>query len=773
MIRQNFDKDWLFEIDEPIYKKSKIINLPHDYSIEQERHPQHPAKSDVGYFAGGFGVYTKKLFTDTSYIGKKVIIEFEGVYMNSVVYVNGEKVGENPYGYTSFHCDITNNLIIGDINEIKVTVDNTRFPNSRWYSGSGIYRHVNLLIGDEIHITPWGVCATTPKVSENESVVNVKTTLACNPGAKGILKTTLLDADGKEAASDIKEISYPKTDYEVEQKLTVSPAVLWCCENPYLYTLISEIITDDGVIDRAETTIGIREIAFTAKGGFQLNGKTVKLKGGCVHHDCGILGSASYDRAEERKIELLKAAGYNSVRAAHNPPSVAFLDACDRMGFLCIDEAFDGWKNKKNLYDYGVWFDQWWQRDIASMVYRDRNHPSIIMWSIGNEVMERDGRFDDFKYSRLLADFTRGLDSTRAITNALCPLWDVTPGHTPYKGEDELGDTTLGAAEPLDVVGYNYQTGYYEYHGGKFPDRVICGTETFPKDFVNNWKLVEKLPYIIGDFVWTALDYLGEVGLGNVLYEGEQEGWKYPRHHAFCGDIDICGFKRPQSYLRDCVWGISKAPYIAVHNIEHYEKKTVITDWGWADVVSTWSWKGQEGKKTAAVIYCTDDEVEIIVNGKSYGKKPTGYDNDFLAKFELNYEPGTIEAIGYKNGKKVSNTILKTAGAPSVIRLTADRSNIKSEYGDLSYITVELFDNDGNLVTDDDRQMSFEVTGCGDLAAVGNNDPNSTEMYIGKTRKTNYGRAMIVVRSNGEVGKITVTAKADGIKDSSIIISCN
>ena len=787
MNKQNLDRQWKFmpagTANNWWIKSAEgtVVDLPHDFSITQKRDPNTLAGAGTGFYPGGVGVYEKTLFIPTDWKGKKVVLEFEGVYMNATVHINNQLVAQHPYGYTSFHCNLTPYLHYGRNNIIRVKANNGALPNSRWYSGSGIYRHVWLLLGGDIHIVPWGIFVTTPKVAPETSLVCVKTNIE-NSGTDNVsvtIRSTLLSDSGREVAvgKAVHNISAGDTA-EVVQTLNVTPARLWSVENPYLYTLKSEVIKEGTIIDSTETKIGIRSISFDAKNGFRLNGVSTKLKGGCVHHDCGLLGAMSYNRAEERKVELLKASGFNAVRCSHNPPSPAFLEACDRLGMLVIDEAFDCWRESKNPNDYGLYFEDWWQRDVASMVIRDRNHPSVIMWSTGNEIPERNGNSEGYSYARKLADFIRNLDNTRGITNALNaigsdPLVNGLAANMLKTSEDfdYWGELSRKFVEPLDIVGYNYLRDRYESDGEKFPDRVICGAETFPREAYDYWDAVERLPYVIGDFVWTSLDYLGEAGLGHVWYNGEQDFLGgYPWHQAFCGDIDICGFKRPQSYYRDCVWGISTAPYIAVYKPDNYEKTPDISRWGWPDVVASWTWRGYEGKPTVVDLYSEEDEVELFLNGKSLGRKPTGKANRYIASFEVVYEVGELTAVGYKNGAAVSRSVLRTAGAPAIIRLTPDCSKLKAEFGDLSYVTVEILDAEGNLVQDACNNIYFTIEGTGSLLAVGSGNPVTEEMYVGNQRKVHEGRAMVVVRSGDEVGNIILTAAADGIPSTQITI---
>ncbi|HEX3046153.1 MAG TPA: glycoside hydrolase family 2 TIM barrel-domain containing protein, partial [Bacillota bacterium] len=700
------------------------------------------------------GCYKKTLWVPQEWQNKKIGLEFEGVYMNATVHINKQLVARHPYGYTGFFCDLTPYLKYGSDNQISVNVNNV-LQNTRWYSGSGVYRHVWLEVCEPIHIAPWGVYVTSPEVARETSTIIVQTSIenSSSISTKVKIRNTLLTDDGAQVAAVEQEMELAAgSTAEVAQSLKVSPAKLWSIDQPYLYSLKSEIKKDNQVIDCKLTKTGIRSLEFDVKHGFRLNGVTVKLKGGCVHHDCGLLGVAAYDRAEERKVELHKANGFNAIRCAHNPPSPAFLDACDRLGILVIDEAFDSWRESKNPNDYSQFFEEWWERDLTAMVRRDRNHPCVIIWSTGNEILERDGHSLGNEYSRKLADLIRGLDNTRAITNALCPISQVND--KAVLGEEDIwGKMTEKFVEPLDVVGYNYLRHRYESDGDRYPGRIICGTETYPKEAFEYWSEVERLPHVIGDFVWTSMDYLGEAGIGRLWY-GERRGWlgDYPWHQAYCGDIDICGFKRPQSYYRDCVWGLSKAPYIAVYKPENYGKTLEMMAWSWPDVVASWDWPGYEGDPIQIDVYCANSEVELFLNGRSLGRKPAGKLQQYRTSFETVYEAGELVAAGYENGAETSRTVLKTAGKPAAIRLTPDRRSLHATINDLSYITVEVVDAAGNVVHTAVNEIYFSVSGAGSLVAVGNGNPVTEEMYVGNHRKVHEGRAMVVVRGSGEPG---------------------
>lgn len=787
MIKTNFDLGWEFTDQSGMFAafmaQWQPVNLPHDASISRPRNASYPTGSGGGYAWSGVVTYRKKFSAPEDWKGKRVQLELEGVYMNAEVTLNGNVAALHPYGYTSFVVDLTPYLVFDGENTLTVVANNSAQPNSRWYSGTGIYRHVWLRVGGKVIIPPWGVFVTTPVVDPTASTVQVVTELASYSTLteRVTLRSTVLDAQGRvmgRAESPVRLEAGQSV--KVDQSLVVRQVTLWSLEQPVLYTLVSEVLADGQVLDTERTTFGIRSIAVDAGQGFRLNGAPLKLKGGCVHHDHGLLGAASYDRAEERKVELMKAAGFNAVRSAHNPPAPAFLDACDRLGMLVIDETFDCWRMGKNPNDYHLYFEDWWQRDTESMVKRDRNHPSVIMWSIGNEVGERTGASDGYAWAKKQADFVRSLDPTRPVTSAVPALFeDFIPlmmqggAENVYEllevgsadqQEDRWGKVTRPFNEILDVVGYNYLVRRYEEDGQKFPGRVICGTETFPHRAFAFWDATRRLPYVIGDFVWTAVDYLGESGIGQVSFDGGMGfAAPYPYHLANCGDIDICGFKRPQSYFRDLLWGVRQAPFLAVLDPRNFGKKITFNPWGWEPVIDSWSFPGSEGKTTLVYVYSADDEVELLVNGVSVGRKPAGAASENKVVFEVTYQPGVLEAIGYRNGQEAGRTSLKTVGAPFALRLSPDRAALRSEYGDLAYVTVEVVDRAGEVVRYADTPVSLVIDGVGELIAVGTANPVSEELYVGNLRKAYQGRLMAVVRTTGQAGDIVLKATAEGL----------
>ena len=772
-----FDKNWSFfrggaqgaEIARFDDSKWRKIDLPHDWGIEDlpgAKSPFNPsAISQVsgGFTTGGTGWYRKQFTIPADQKGKRIIIQFDGVYMNATVFINGKNIAQHPYGYTSFSYDLTDMINFGGNNVIAVEVKNEG-QNSRWYSGSGIYRHVWLKIADPVHIAQWGNFITTQEVSAASAKVNIKTKVL-NEGDKDVkvkYVNHIVNKENKEVAIDLKEETVKAgSSYLFDQTTTVNKPVLWSCETPELYTAVTEIYYDGKLVEQMKTDFGIRKISFDVTNGFMLNGKTVKLKGGCFHNDNGPLGSKAYDRAEERKVELLKASGYNAIRCSHNPPSPAFLDACDRLGMLVMDEAFDCWREGKNAYDYHLYFDKWWQKDVESMVTRDRNHPSVIMWSVGNEIPER-ATPEGIKTAKMLAGYIKDLDNTRPVTSAVN---DLKPDKDPYFAA-------------LDVGGYNYAVGgdsgrkdvYGEDHA-RVPERIMVGTESYPVEAFGSWMAVVDHPYVIGDFVWTAWDYIGEASIGWLGYE--QENSFYPWNLAYCGDIDICGWKRPQSYYRDALWKSDqlsifvtppKPSFATNPHIEPWSK------WNWLDAVADWNWKGYENKPIQVSAYSSCGEVELFLNGKSLGKKETNRSTKFIATWDVPYQAGKLEAIGYDDGKKVNQAVLNIASAPVAIKLSADRTQLKGDNQDLSYITVELVDKGGNINPRAENLLHFKVSGPAIIAGVGNADPMGTESYQLPQRKGWRGKCMVILKTTVKPGPITLTARADGITPKTITL---
>ncbi len=774
-----FDRDWRFHVaEEPTTFWSewlqrefddsawRRLDLPHDWSIELPRDPNGPSGPEGGHFVGGVGWYRKHFSVPDAWRGKRVALFFEGVFKNAEFWMNDQYVGQHPYGYSSFTVDLTRRLDVGAENVLAVRVDSSAPKHSRWYSGSGIYRHVWLLVSDLLHIAEGGLYVSTPKVSARSALVRLETAVVNESDAprRVAVRWVVRGPDGEECSVREAEGEIAAGESQAfAEELSLTRPSLWSPDRPLLYRLEAEVRGGEEVLDADATTFGVRRIEFSAAKGFLLNGAPLVMRGGCVHHDCGPLGSMSIDRAEERKVELLKASGFNAVRCAHNPPAPAFLDACDRLGMLVIDEAFDNWRERGTPNDYHLVFDDWWQRDLDSMVLRDRNHPSIVLWSIGNEVKEAHLPWGP-EIARRLAARVRALDPTRPVTCAVNNWADW-----------EQVDAFFAE---LDVCGYNYLLRRYEEDHARHPDRIIVATETFPSQAYEYWKAAERLPYVIGDFVWTSMDYLGESGIGGSWFEDDPEAptrgtWLpgYPWHQAYCGDIDICGWKRPQSYYRDLLWTSPDALYVGVHAPVPEGKQLTRMQWGWPDVQASWTWPGLEGRELQVDVYSACEEVELLLNGRSVGRKTMTDEDRLIATFQVPYAAGELKAVGYRAGDKVVEHSLVTCGPAESLRLTADRNPIWADPNDLAYVTVEAVDAEGRPVPTADHVVRFGVTGPGHLVALGSSNPRHTEAYRGDRHRLFRGRCLAIVRPSEEPGGISLRAEADGLRSAAITIS--
>ena len=773
--KQLFDFNWKFFLGDTASAKTNDFNdeswrkldLPHDWSIEGKVNPKNPTGGAGGYFPAGMGWYRKTFQVPKEWKGKKVSICFEGVYMNSEVFINGKSLGIYPYGYSSFSYELSSYLDFSHVNVIAVRVDNSQQVNSRWYSGSGIYRHVWMKVTDPVHVADRGVAITTPDVSSKAATVQIKTVVKNETALAQsvVLKTMLLNAQFKNAGNNQTRVELAaNSEREIIQTIMVADPQLWTPETPHLYAAQVQVLKNKKVNDDTKINFGIRSIKFTAEKGFQLNGKTVKLNGGCVHHDNGSLGAAAFDRAEERKAELLKTAGFNAVRTSHNPPSEAFLNACDKLGLLVIDEVFDGWREKKTQHDYAKYFDQWWKRDVDAMVLRDQNHPSIIMWSTGNEIIERK-KPEAVETAKMLANAIKKIDPTRPVTSAMT-TWDK---------DWEIFDSLMAAH---DVAGYNYHLHSATSDHQRVPSRIIVHTESFPKDAFANWKLVQDNDYVIGDFVWTAIDYLGESGIGRWYYTGEVPGehWEhdfFPWHGAYCGDVDLIGWRKPISHYRSMLYNNNQKLYMAVRepNPEPLEIKTTL--WSVWPTWESWTWPGFEGRNIDVEVYSKYPKVRLYLNDKLIGEKSTSLEQEFKATFSVPYTKGVLKATGVENDKEIESSTLRTSGSAEKIKLTADRKEILANGQDLCYVAVELTDKDGIIQPNAANRLHFKIEGPGVIAGVDNADLKDEDGYVSDTRKAWKGRALVIIKSTHSTGNIKLIITSPGLSEAVINIKSN
>ena len=726
---QNFDFGWKFieqdvkEAQLPSCNDGKWtrVNLPHDWDIYHSPKADAPTENGGGYYPGGIGWYRKQVRDTDLKTGKgeSLWLHFEGIYQNSQVFVNGIQVGTHFYGYTPFKVKISPYIKKG-INTIAVRVDNSKQPNCRWYSGSGIYRHVWLEKYHENKMDdPQQLFIQTEKIY-------------------GMSK------DGTHADSAAIRITYQD---KLNERRVLKNVELWSPAHPKLYNI---------QVGELNIKHGIRTFSYNAQRGFLLNGQPTLINGACVHHDNGVIGAMAFDAAEIRKVRLMKEAGFNLIRTSHNPQTRAMLDACDSLGMMVIDEAFDGWYTEKTKYDYHLAIDSCYQEDLKAMALRDRNHPCIISYSIGNEVIER----KEIKVIQTAQKFKKvitSLDNTRPVTEALCSWdhdWEIFDPH----------------AAVLDIVGYNYMMHKAESDHKRCPERVMWQTESYPRDAFANWKHTVEHPYIIGDIVWTGLDYLGESAIGQFHYEGESrkehyQGNHFPYHGAYCGDVDLTGWRKPISHYRSMLWNLKDGSpdiYLAVKEPDFYYKGHISeTQWSVWPTWESWNWQGWEGRNIDVEIYSKSPRVRLYLNDQLVAEKQVGIDTEYKAVITLPYQPGILKAVSLDaNRQEVKESILQTSGEPASIKLTTDRKHILASGEDLAYITLEVIDKNGNIVPDANIPLNVDVKGRATLLAAASANLKDLEPKTSSKVTTYKGRAIAVIRSGNKPGKATVTVSS-------------
>jgi beta-galactosidase len=778
---EDFNKNWKFYLgDQPKAnaadfqdKNWRSLNLPHDWSIEGEFNKDNPATVGGGALPGGIGWYRKQFTVPAGSKGKFVAIDFDGVYKNSEVWINGHFLGKRPNGYIAFRYDLSPYLNYGGQNTIAVRVDNSKQPNSRWYSGSGIYRDVKLVTANPVHVAQWGTFVTTPKVSAAQAQVKVDVNLETpsKTNGKATVKTQILDADNKVVGSSSQVVNLTG-NAQISNLIEVSNPALWSDQRPYLYSVQTEVLVKNKVVDRYVTALGIRSFTFDADRGFALNGKELKIRGVCNHHDLGALGAAFNVRAAERQLEILKSMGCNALRTSHNPPAAALLDLCDRMGFIVMDEAFDMWVQKKSPFDYHLDWEKWHKKDLTDQILRDRNHPSIFIWSVGNEIPEqgtKDGDTSGRVITRELAAIVRSLDTSRPVTTANN---NIEPSNNLIKS---------GA---LDLIGYNYNHDKWKDFHKTFPGKKFIATETtsalqtrgsydMPADSARIWptawdkplltgnadfscsaydncytpwgssheqslQAFEFDPVVSGMFVWTGFDYLGE-----------PTPYVWPARSSYFGIMDIAGFPKDVYHLYKSVWTEKPVLHIFPH----------------------WNWKAGQ---TVDVLgyYSQADEVELYLNGVSLGKRSKTGQN-LKVSWRVKYAPGELKAISRKNGQTVLEQVIRTAGKPAKLVLSADRSRISANGNDLSFVTITVTDADGNMIPNADQLINFKLDGNGSITAVDNGSPISHESFKANHRKAFNGLALAIIKAGETPSKLKLTASSEGLESASIDIETN
>lgn len=764
---------WLFhrgaveggERPELIDRDWRSITVPHDFSIEDRLDGSlpfdkaTPTGSASGFIPGGTAWYRRHLTLAAGDAAGVVLLHFEAVYMHADIWVNGLQVGRHDNGYTAFQIDLTDLVKAGN-NVIAVRVQHED-PSSRWYAGSGILRPVHLDLLNRVHLSSDGPTISTLIANESLGYLGISTpvTNRTRQLVSVALTTQIFDRLGREVDWQERSVIVPAGATEnVAQRVVINRPQLWSTETPNLYRSLQRVRLNGVIIESRDTTFGIRRIAVDAERGFLVNGKRILLRGGNIHHDNYMIGGAGVPRADERKVELMKAAGYNAIRIAHNPASKATLDAADRLGMLVINEAFDTWETPKLSRDYASFFRSGWRADIDSLITAGRNHPSVVMWSIGNEIYEQNSPAGAAR-ARELADYVRHRDPTRPVTAAV----------------NRFGENMIPFLATLDVNGYNYRPQNYASDHQSHPNRVIYGSESYSADAFDSWRAVETMPWVIGDFVWTAVDYLGEASIGWTGYnEAYTELGPYPWHLAYCGEIDATGFPRPASYYRQVLWKTGKNPIVAFVRFPDASGSLPDKDffpisghreWVHPDVHPSWTWRGQEGNLLQVVVYSELPEVEVFLNGTSFGRKTMGVDTKYQAEFRVPYYAGILKAVGYQNGNPVAQWVLETTTRPAAVRLTIDHTSISADGVDLAYVTAELVDTEGRKVyaREDDLELDFAVSGNGKLAGVGSGNPYNQESFTSGRRTTFHGRAVAVVRSEPISGWINVTVRAKGL----------
>ncbi|HHV11556.1 MAG TPA: glycoside hydrolase family 2 protein [Clostridiales bacterium] len=785
MKRIEFNDGW------SVYKEGgppRKVSLPHDAMLEEERSPGSPSGSAGAYFPGGKYIYEKKFTLPEGYEEKKLLLEFEGVYKNAEVYLNDQPVGGCAYGYSPFWIDLDGALDYSGENTIRVIADNEDLPNSRWYTGSGIYRPVWLWVGGKKHIRPDGIKIST--LSYEPARIRIEVEHEGGEAAAQILYQGKAVAEGRGSSMELE----------------IPGARLWSDETPELYqcrVVLSEEKhgKDKAVLDEAVESFGIRLVEWSNQGLF-VNGKETLLRGGCVHHDNGILGARSYAKSEERRVRILKEAGFNAIRSSHNPASKAMLEACDRVGMYVMDETWDMWYSHKSKFDYAKDFMANYKYDIKAMVDRDFNHPSVILYSICNEVAEP-AQEKGVTLAKEMVEYIHQLDKNRAVTCGinLMILKMASKGKGIYKEgggrEDEkkqlpnsstlfnLMTSMVGTGmnksanskaadlvtspclEVFDIAGYNYASGRYPLEGKAHPDRVILGSETFPQDIGKNWSMVKKYSYLVGDFMWTAWDYLGEVGLGAWAYteDGRSFDKPYPWLLAEAGAFDILGNENAEAGYAATVWGVRKTPYIGVRPVNHPGIKPAKAVWRGTNALPSWSWQGCEGNQAIVEVYADSAKVELFLNEKSLGKKKI---KDYKVVYKTKYAPGKLKAVAYDGaGRKISQSELISAAGKLCISASAEEATVSS--GDIAYINIELTGENGILECNADRKLKVTVEG-GELLAFGSANPRTKESFLSGSYTTYYGRAQAVVKA-AAAGKLQVQVTGEGLKAATAVVT--
>lgn len=788
MRKKSFNLDWKFWKDGNEEHAVKVI-LPHDAMIYEKRVPEMKDGASIGYFPGGKYFYQKNFIGTEEMKNQTVIVEFEAIYMNSTVYLNGEKVGGWVYGYTNFFVDLTDKIRIGEENVLLVIADNSLTPNSRWYSGSGIYRPVHLWLGEKTSIKPQGLKIKTKSI--DPAVIEVQTELINNKENVHI-KYRVYEGESLVATGDGKH-----TEFAIENPR------LWSDETPFLYEIKASVYVGDVLVDETIEKFGIRTIRIESNKGLLINDKVTKLRGGCLHHDNGILGGCTYRKAEYRRIKKMKEFGYNAIRFSHYPAGKDLLEVCDELGMYILDESFDQWRRPGLEYDYSIYFDQEWEKDLRALAQKDYNHPSVIMYCIGNEITDT-GRSYGLELTKLLTAVLKEEDDSRPVTIANNDMMSII-ADAMEQLEEETG-AAMGSLQinelitkqpelmliyqkgglagdkvekivgkvfdTVDIAGHNYANDIYEECHSINDQRLILSTETFPQRMYSNWMDVVEKDYVIGDFHWTAWDYLGEAGVGVPVYGTKEAPFAkaFPCLTAGCGSFDLNGNPEAAAYYTATLWGVNKIPYICVRPVNHSGEDYTIGQWRLTDAVHSWTWNDGIGKIAEVIVYSCGSNVELFLNGKSVGMQKL---EEYKAEFQVMYEDGELMAISYdENAVEIGKSVLQSSGDKYLLSIEPEEIEVKANVEDIVFVPIYIRDENGNLCMNKDKKVTVQVDGEGELIALGSAKYINEELEVFHKEQVIswHGNVLAVIRPSGNKGEIKVSAAMEGVSAGCSII---